>query len=90
VLQAVAEEVAKEAKKEFRAERHVDGVALENGHVVLYAADAFVERKRPGGGSIGPSDENLSKHVKPISELTMVDIFVSRRHPPKQWRYSRA
>src|SRR5690348_8188981 len=78
VLQAVTEEVALKGSDPRVVHHDVTGVALENNHVVLYAPDAFVQKKDADGTTYGPNDSALESQFKMYSQITQVDIFVSR------------
>jgi hypothetical protein len=82
VLRAVAEEVALEGNSPLSVYRAVDGVALENDHVVLYAPDSF-RKVQPDGRDDGRSDKQLAGQFQIYSEITQVDIFVSRLAAPE-------
>jgi hypothetical protein len=84
VLKAVTEEVALKGTNPHFVHHDVTGVALENNHVVLYAPDAFVQKKGDDGVTYGPSDSDLEGQFKMYSQITQVDIFVSRGKAPAE------
>jgi hypothetical protein len=83
ILKGIKDDLAKHGNDPARVYKHVDGVELTpQGLIILYAPAAFVQTKRPDGGTSGPSNHILASVYDYSAQG--VDVIVSKKSPPPE------